>query len=304
MLIGLNQCMKAYQILLNEGLIQENMHDSANKTKYTIAILNLMPTKETTELQLFRLLAKTSFSIEVVFIKLKTHESKNTAQEHLDAYYSYFDTIKNKKIDGLIITGAPVEKLEFTQVDYWKELCDIMDYTRINVRSTLFICWAAQAALYHYYGIQKYFLQKKLSGIYTHTIKDEKSKIMENIPNSFFAPHSRYTEVLSTDIEKNKDLTLISVSEKAGMFIAESTQNKMIFISGHPEYDAETLQLEYERDLKKFLDSDQKSCTTQNPEIPKNYFPNNNPALKPTCNWKTVAEQLYKNWIEYYVVPN
>lgn len=303
MIIGLNKGMKAYNILLNEGLIEKDKQENTTTTKYTIGILNLMPTKETTETQLLRLLAKTSFNIEVIFIKLNSHISKNTSQDHLDSYYNYFDEVKTKKIDGLIITGAPVEKLEFTEVDYWKELCDIMDYAKENSKSTLFICWAAQAALFYYYGIQKHFLPKKLSGIYEHIIKKTKSKIIGNIPLTFFAPHSRYTEVYSTDIENNSSLNLVSTSEEAGMFIAESSQNKMIFISGHPEYDAETLQLEYERDLKKFLDSDLQSCTTPNPEIPKNYFPNNNPALKPTCTWKTVAEQLYKNWLEYYVVP-
>jgi len=301
MIIGLNKGMKAYNILLNEGLIEKDNQKNAATKKCTIAILNLMPTKETTEIQLLRLLTNASFNIEVIFIKLNSHISKNTSQEHLDSYYIFFAEIKNKKIDGLIITGAPVEKLEFTNVDYWKELCDVMDYAKENSKSTLFICWAAQAALFHYYGIEKHFLQKKLSGIYLHRVKSPKSKIIQGITNNFPAPHSRYTEVLSSDIKTTDDLVLVSDSKEAGMFIAESKTNKIVFISGHPEYDAETLQLEYERDLKKFLISETTLNQNEKPEVPTNYFPSNNPALNPECTWKPYAEQLYRNWVEYYV---
>jgi len=256
-----------------------------------IAIINLMPEKEKTELQLLRLLGNTPLQVNVTFLHMATHVSKNVSKSHLDSFYYTFDDIKHRRFDGLIITGAPIEHLPFEQVNYWDELVTIMDWSKTNVTSVLHICWGAQAALYHHYGIDKYELPKKCSGIYTHTVVDPTVKLVQGFDDVFNAPHSRYTEVSLKEIKNHPELMLLSVSNDAGVFLLKSKDNKHIMITGHLEYDATTLAEEYERDLKKGIDID----------IPENYFPNNNIKNTPLNTWRSHTHLLFSNWLNYYV---
>lgn len=256
-----------------------------------IAILNIMPTKQKTEEQLLRLLSNTPLQVEVTFIKIENHESKNTSEEHLNSFYTVFSEIKDKKFDGLIITGAPVEMLEYEEVEYWDELCEIMEWTKTNVYSTFHICWGSQASLYYHYNIPKYKLDKKLSGIFKHKILDEKIPLLRGFDYEFMAPHSRYTTVKTEDIEKTENLIVLSVSEEAGLYLAMSKDGRQIFASGHSEYDCDTIKKEYERDTLKGI----------NPDLPVNYFPNDDPNKKPISTWKSHAYLLYSNWLNYYV---
>ena len=265
------------------------MHQDIRPLK--LLILNLMPTKEQTEVQLLRQLSNTPLQIEVEFLRTISYESKNVSAEHLESFYVSLDDVKSKRYDGMIITGAPVENLEFEEVGYWDELRDIMKWTRTNVHSTFHICWGAQAGLYYHYGIKKYSLPKKLSGIYPHKILKPRSPLFRGIDDEFFAPHSRYTEVLAEDIRANPELELLAVSDEAGVFAVKSVDNRRIFITGHPEYDPETLALEYFRDVKKGLDV----------EVPKNYFEDDDPSKRPVCRWRAAAQLLYSNWLNYYV---
>lgn len=256
-----------------------------------LLILNLMPTKVTTEVQLLRKLSNTPLQIEVDLLQTTSHESKNVSREHLESFYVGFDDIKHKHYDGMIITGAPVENLEFESVDYWNELCDIMEWTKENVHCTLHICWGAQAGLYYHYGIPKHSLPKKLSGIYDHTLLKPNSPLFRGFNDVFTAPHSRYTQVLAEDILKVPELELLSVSESAGVYAVKSADNRRFFITGHPEYDAETLALEYTRDVARGI----------SPDIPENYFPDNDPTKPPIVSWRSHAQLLYNNWLNYYV---
>jgi homoserine O-succinyltransferase len=256
-----------------------------------LIILNLMPTKIVTETQLLRKLSNTPLQIEVEFLHTRTHDSKNVDPEHLTSFYTTFDKVKNRRFDGLIITGAPVENLEFEEVDYWPELCQIMDWSSRNVFSTLHICWGAQAGLYYHYGIPKVPLPKKLSGVYEHTVLKPQSPFFRGFDDVFTMPHSRYTGVREEDVRRVPSLELLSVSKEAGVFAVKSSDNRRFFITGHPEYDADTLALEYKRDLDRGLDID----------MPENYFPDNDPTKPPVVTWRAHAQLMYSNWLNYYV---
>lgn len=256
-----------------------------------IVILNLMPIKITTETHLLRMLSNTPLQVEVNLLHTKTHVSKNTPRDHLETFYKTFDDIYCRKFDGLIITGAPIEHLHFEEVDYWKEITEIMDWAAKNVTSTLYICWAAQAGLYHHYKIPKYRLPEKMFGLFYHTVNDKTLPIVRGFDDEFLAPHSRHTEIRQSDIEKIKDLTVISTSKEAGVYIVGSRDHRQIFVTGHSEYDPLTLKEEYERDLKKGMDI----------QLPKNYFPGDDDTQYPRVNWRGHASLLFSNWLNYYV---
>lgn len=256
-----------------------------------IVILNLMPEKEKTELQLLRLLGNSPLQVNVTFMNTATHKSKNVSSSHLNTFYSTFDEIKHRRFDGMIVTGAPIEHLEFEDVNYWDELVKVMEWSKKSVTSVFNICWGAQAALYYHYGINKYELPKKCSGIYEHTVRDHKVELVRGFNELYLAPHSRYTEVRREDIEKNDELVILSESEDAGVFLVMSKDGKQIMVTGHLEYDAMTLAEEYERDLAKGIDID----------MPENYFPGNNPANRPLNNWRSHTHLLFSNWLNYYV---
>ncbi len=256
-----------------------------------IVLLNLMPLKITTETHLLRLLSNTPLQVEIVLLHTRDHISKNTPMEHLKAFYKTFDEIKDYKFDGMIITGAPVEQLEFNEVDYWNELTQIMDWTVEHVQSTMYICWGAQAGLYHFYGIPKYPLNQKMFGVFEHTISDAKIHLTRGFDEVFQAPHSRHTEVRRDDILPNEDLMIASESKEAGVYMVVSKSGRQVFVTGHSEYDPTTLKEEYERDIKRGLDI----------EVPKHYFPQDNPTNKPKVRWKSHANLLFYNWLNYYV---
>lgn len=256
-----------------------------------IGLLNLMPTKITTETQILRCLSNTPLQIEVEFVGVSSHTNKNTPQEHLLEFYKSFDEIKGENFDGFIITGAPVEHLDFEEVDYWEELCGIMDWTTSHVHSTLHICWGAQAALYHHYGVPKYPLEKKCSGIFLHKLLTPKSRLFHGFDSEFLAPHSRHTETRAEDIAKISDLRLMSVSDEAGVYAVGNESGSRFFITGHSEYDAKTLDSEYRRDLERGLD----------PEIPKHYYPGDDPDNEPPLCWRAHSTLLFTNWLNYFV---
>lgn len=256
-----------------------------------ILILNLMPIKEETETQLLRALSNTPLQIDCSFLMLSTHRSKNTSSSHLNKFYVPFSEICQRKYDGMIITGAPVEMMEFEEVTYWEELSMIMEWTKSHVTSTLHICWGAQAGLYYHYGIPKYKKDRKLSGIYSHRIVDAKAPLVRGMDDFIMAPHSRYTEVRKTDVAKHKELQILAESREAGLFLIMKQDGSQIFIQGHPEYDRMTLSNEYHRDVAKGLD----------PEIPCNYFEGNDPFSMPVLCWRNMATTLYSNWLNFYV---
>ena len=256
-----------------------------------LIILNLMPVKITTETHLLRMLSNTPLQVEITFLNTLSHVSKNTPIEHLLAFYKTFDEIKHKRFDGLIITGAPVELLQFEEVDYWDELKQIMDWAEQNITSTLFICWAAQAGLYYHYGIPKYELPKKMFGIFTHTLNNPKAPIVRNFDDEFLVPHSRHTEIRREDIIKVPCLEIVSESTMAGVYLVRDVEKRRIFVTGHSEYDAETLKSEYERDVAKGM----------NIQVPYQYFPNDDPTQIPHMRWKSHAGLLFSNWLNYYV---
>lgn len=256
-----------------------------------IALVNLMPTKITTETQLLRLLGNSPLQVEFDFINTATHNSKNTPSAHLSSFYKDFEMIKEQKYDGMIITGAPVEKMEFEEVDYWDELKKIMEWSNTNVTSTLHICWAAQAGLYYHFGVPKISLDKKLFGVFEHRVVRKKAMLVRGFDDVFYAPHSRYTTVSKEDIQKVGDLQIMAESDEAGIYIVTSRDKKKIFVTGHSEYDRLTLHEEYMRDLDKGADID----------IPKNYYPGNNPKNTPIMRWRAHANLLFTNWLNYYV---
>ncbi len=256
-----------------------------------IAILNLMPTKIVTETQLLRLLSNTPLQIDITLLTTSTYASRNTSQEHLKSFYTTFDNIKNRKFDGFIITGAPLELKEFGEVDYWDELCEIMEWANHNVFSTLYICWGAFAGLYHKYGIEKHALPKKLSGVYNHKTLFPSHPLVRGFDECFAAPHSRYSGVDIADIENEEELVLLAQSDIAGPYLAASKDGRSIFVLGHSEYDADTLKLEYLRDTERGI----------SPEIPYNYFPNNDPTAIPQNKWRAHAHLLFANWLNYFV---
>lgn len=256
-----------------------------------IAILNIMPEKESTELQMLRLLSNTALQVETTFIRLDSHTYKNTSAEYLNAFYKPFAEIRKSFYDGLIITGAPVENLPFEEVDYWQELSEIIEWSRLHVTSTMYICWAAQAGLYYHYGIQKYRFDKKLSGVYQHRVQNYGTDLIRGFDDVFYAPHSRYTGIHKDDILAHKELTILAESDKAGAYLILDEAVNRIFITGHPEYSLETLANEYHRDLAKGI----------NPEIPENFFPNDDPGQKPLMTWRGHSNLLFSNWLNYYV---
>lgn len=256
-----------------------------------IGILNLMPLKEDTEVQLLRSLSNTPLQIEVTFMTTASYIGKNTPLSHLREFYKTYDEMKNEKLDGLIITGAPVEQMEFEDVIYWDELTKIMEWSKTNVTSTLHICWGAQAGIYYHYGIQKHLLQEKLFGIYRHRVYHRKTPLLRGFDDEFMAPHSRYTTVLKEDVEKCKELTILADSKEAGVFLVIAGEGKNVFVFGHPEYDRLTLQHEYERDKNKGL----------NIHMPINYFTNDDDSIPPLLMWRAHSNALYTNWLNYYV---
>jgi homoserine O-succinyltransferase len=256
-----------------------------------ILIINLMPVKEETETQLLRALSNTPLQVDCTFLMLESHTSKNTSASHLNKFYVYFDEVKKRKFDGMIITGAPVENMEFEEVNYWEELKKIMEWSKTHVTSTLHICWGAQAGLYYHYGIQKYKRESKLSGIYRHKVLDRKVPLVRSLDDYVMAPHSRYTEVRREDIVKHSELVILSESKEAGILLVMSRDGKQVFVQGHPEYDRMTLDGEYHRDLGKGLE----------PEIPCNYYEDDDPSTVPVLNWRNVANTLYGNWLNFYV---
>ncbi len=256
-----------------------------------IIILNLMPLKITTETDLIRLLSNTPLQLEITFMKIKSHTSKNTPIEHMQTFYTDFDSIRNGKYDGMIITGAPVEQIEFEEVTYWDEIQEIFDWSRTHVTSTFYICWAAQAGLYHHYGIPKYPLDKKMFGIFEHTIREPHLPIFRGFDDVFYVPHSRHTEIRAEDILKKEELTLLSESPDSGVYMTMARGGREFYITGHSEYSPDTLDTEYRRDLAKGLPI----------EIPKNYYKNNDPDQGPLVRWRAHANLLFSNWLNYYV---
>jgi homoserine O-succinyltransferase len=250
-----------------------------------------MPTKIVTETQILRLLGNSPLQVDITFIRMGMHESKNTPTEHLDAFYESLDEVLHERFDGLVITGAPVETLPFAEVDYWPELVRLMDWSRSNVWSTLHICWGAQAALYHHYGVPKYAVGSKVFGLFAHRVLDGQEPVMRGFDEVFLAPHSRHTEVRQRDIERVKGLKLLAVSEEAGVYMAMSEDARMVFVTGHPEYDRLTLKAEYDRDMARGLPI----------AVPRNYFPDDDPTKEPLVTWRSHAHLLYSNWLNYCV---
>ena len=285
--------LPAKEILENENIFvmdeDRAVHQDIRPLK--VVILNVMPLKEETELQLLRLLSNSPLQTDVTLLNMKSHVSKNTSSTHLNKFYVFFDEIRNQKFDGLIITGAPVEQIEFEEVDYWEELCEIMEWSKTNVTSTFHICWGAQAGLYYHFGLQKKMLPKKLSGIYEHRVMKRKEPLVRGFDDVFLAPHSRYTEVSAEDIHNCPALKVLAESDEAGVYLCMSEDGKQIFVTGHSEYDRYTLDYEYKRDVGKGL----------NPDIPVNYYPDNNPENKPLLTWRSHSMNLYTNWLNYYV---
>ena len=256
-----------------------------------LLILNLMPTKIVTETQLLRKLSNTPLQIQVELLQTSSYQSQHTDENHLASFYTTFDKVKDRNFDGLIITGAPVENLEFCEVEYWDELCEIMEWSKTHVHSTLHICWGAQAGLYYHYGIEKRTLPQKLFGVFEHQVLKPNSPLFRGFDDIFYAPNSRYTEVWESDILKVDALELISKGEESGVFAVKSTNSRQFFVLGHPEYDPDTLAREYFRDVDKGL----------NIEVPAHYFPNNDPSKTPIVRWRSAGQLLYTNWLNYYV---
>lgn len=293
--IVIPQKLPAFGTLSNENVwvIDEKRAVTQDIRPLKIVIVNLMPMKEVTETQLIRLLANTPLQIELQLLHMESHVSKNTSKEHLDNFYKSFEEIKSQKFDGMIITGAPVETIPFEAVNYWKELSEIMAYSKDNVFSTLHICWGAQAGLYYHYGIDKYTMEKKIFGIFPHDVKDKKSFLTRGFDTTYFAPHSRNAAVKNEAVKKHPELTILSESEEAGWHIVANSNYRHVFVQGHAEYDDDTLKLEYDRDINKNLAI----------EVPKNYFKQDNPKGPIMVTWKSHANLLFSNWLNHCIYP-
>ena len=265
------------------------MHQDIRPIK--IGLLNLMPLKEDTELQILRSLSNTPLQVDVVFVNVSSHKSKNTSTSHLNKFYVSFEEIKDQRFDGFIITGAPVEQMPFEEVDYWEELKEIMEWTKTHVTSTMHLCWGAQAGLYYHYGIEKVQLDEKVFGVFEHRVKNRKTPLVRGFDDVFYAPHSRHTTVPTEAIESEEQLIILAESEEAGVFLTMSLDGKQIFVMGHPEYDRVTLNNEYMRDKNKGLEI----------SLPKNYYPDDNFENRPLLTWRSHANNLYTNWVNYYV---
>lgn len=285
--------LPAKEILERENIfvMDENRAMHQDIRPIEIAILNLMPLKEETELQLLRSLSNTPLQVNITFLMVTSHESKNTATSHLNQFYITFDDVKERSFDGMIITGAPVEQLEFEEVDYWEELTHIMDWTKTNVTSTIHLCWGAQAAMYYHYGVQKKPLDRKMFGLFWHKVLNRKVPLVRGFDDMFLAPHSRHTEVPKESIEACEELMILADSDEAGVFLAMNRDGRQIFVMGHPEYDRVTLDGEYKRDVGKGLDID----------MPLNYYQGNDPENRPVLMWRSHANNMYTNWLNYYV---
>lgn len=287
--------LPAIETLGNENIfvMTENRAITQDIRPLEILILNLMPTKIETENQLLRMLGNSPLQVDVSFMHTKSYLSKNIPLSHLETFYGTFDDFKHRKFDGLIITGAPVETMEFEEVDYWEELCEIMEWSKSNVTSTFHICWGAQAGLYYHYGIQKRYVDKKIFGVFPHSVEpDKKHKmLMRGFDDVFYVPHSRHTEICEEDILKVPELEILAKSDEAGVYIVTSKSDRQFFITGHSEYDRDTLAKEYFRDVEKGMSID----------VPKNYFPNDDPKREPLMQWRSHAYLLYSNWLNYFV---
>ena len=285
--------LPAKAILENENIfvMDEDRAISQNIRPLKIAILNLMPLKEETEVQLLRVLSNTPLQIDIILLQTASYQSTHTSQSHLNKFYQTFDDIKDQKLDGLIITGAPVEFMDFEQVEYWEELTHIMEWTKTNVTSTFHICWGAQAGLYYHFGVRKIILPKKVSGIYRHKVNNRKVQLVRGFDDVFLAPHSRNTESSPEDIRSHEELVVLAESDEVGDLIVMTKDGKQIFVLGHLEYDRLTLDKEYKRDMAKGL----------NPEMPANYYPDDNPDNRPLLTWRATSDCLYSNWLNYYV---
>lgn len=281
------------EILEHENIFVMDEYRAAHQDirPISIGLLNLMPLKEDTELQILRSLSNTPLQVDVTFVRMTSHVSKNTSTSHIFKFYEAFEDIKNQKFDGFIITGAPVEQMKFEEVDYWDELTEIMEWTKTNVTSTLHLCWGAQAGLFYHYGINKEMLPKKLSGVYRHRVRNRKIPLVRGFDDVFMAPHSRHTEVPQRLLEEDDRITILADSLQAGVFLCMAEEGRQIFVMGHPEYDRMTLDSEYKRDMGRGL----------NPQIPENYYPDDDPENKPVLTWRAHANNLYTNWLNYYV---
>lgn len=290
--IRIQSDLPAKEILDRENIfvMDESQADFQDIRPLEIVILNLMPLKEDTELQLLRSLSNTPLQLNITFMCMSSHEAKNTAANHLNKFYQTFADISRNDYDGMIITGAPVEQMEFEEVDYWEELTRIFDWTVDHVTSTIHLCWGAQAALYHHYGIQKREMGYKLFGLYRHKVMNRKIPLVRGFDDVFYAPHSRWTEVPKEEIIKSDDLIILAESKEAGVFLVMSRNGRRIFVMGHPEYDRQTLNNEYHRDLAKGIGI----------QVPKNYYPEDDPDNMPKLVWRAHANALYANWINYY----
>lgn len=285
--------LPAAKVLTGENIfvmdLDRAIHQDIRPLK--IAILNLMPTKIATETQLLRLLGNTPLQIEVSLLQTRSHESKNTSAEHLDSFYSYFEDVRHQHFDGLIITGAPIETLPFEEVDYWDELTEIMAWSKTHVFSTLHICWGAQAGLYYHYGIEKHLLDHKMFGVFKHRLNHSFVKLFRGFDDVFYVPHSRHTGLERRAIKAHPDLSIMADSDESGVYIVTAQEGRQIFVTGHSEYDAETLKLEYDRDIAQGKDI----------AVPKNYFENDDPSQPPIVSWRSHANLLFSNWLNYYV---
>lgn len=291
--IIINKDLPATEVLTNENVffMTKERADTQDIRPLNIGILNLMPTKIETETQILRLIANTPLQVDVELIGTESYKPKNISEEHVSSFYKTISQIQNTKYDGFIITGAPVETLEFEEVDYWSELKEIMDFTKENVTSTLHICWGAQAGLYHHYGIPKYSLKKKIFGVFPHSVEDRFVKLVRGFDDEYYVPHSRHTEIKKEDVDKVSGLKILSLSKEAGVHLVSSEDGKQIFAAGHSEYCINTLKNEYERDVQKGLEID----------IPKNYFYEDNPTKEPIVRWRSHGNLLFSNWLNYYV---
>ncbi len=275
----------------NIFVMPENRAATQDIRPLEIVLLNLMPTKIATETQFTRLLGNTPLQVKLELMHTSTHVSKNTTQDHLLNFYKSFDELKHRKFDGMVITGAPVEHMNFEEVDYWPELCEIMEWSKTNVHSTFHICWGAQAGLYYHYGIQKHQMEDKLFGVFPHTADYKRSILLRGFDDIFWVPHSRHTTVLREDIEKVPDLKIVSSSQRAGVHIVMNKRGKQIFVTGHSEYDPETLENEYLRDKNQGLPI----------HVPENYYPNDDDTCPPIVRWRSHANLLFSNWLNYFV---
>lgn len=291
--INVQKDLPAKTIIENENIfIMDEARAEAQEIRpLKILILNLMPLKEDTEIQLLRCLSNTPLQVDTIFMRVATHISKNTAANHLNEFYVTFDEVKKHNYDGMIITGAPVEQMPYEEVEYWDELKEIMEWSKTHVTSTFHICWGAQAGLYYHYGIDKVPLDKKLFGVFKHEVLHRRTPLMRGFDDVFYAPHSRHTDVPAELIHKDERLYVLAESDEAGIFVLMAQNGRQIFVLGHCEYDRMTLDEEYKRDLSKGLDI----------EMPKNYYPNDNPDNTPLLTWRSVSNCLYTNWLNYYV---